>query len=144
MKSTKSYKERLKQLNPKQAIEKGRAHFSEKEYGEKLRRYSGRLGAKVVYYSLLLYYAFRKPETPKKAKLTIMGALGYLILPVDLIPDFIPGVGLADDSAVIAYAISQIISHIDEEVERKAEQRVSRLFGRDLDEEERTLPRAER
>ncbi len=40
----------------------------------------------------------------------IVGALSYLIFPVDLIPDFIPVVGLVDDASVIAAAVYKVIS----------------------------------
>lgn len=124
-----SYMERLKRLNPAKAVQRGRKHFSEKAYVEKIRQQSGRIGTKVVYYSLLLYYAFQSPNTPKKSKLTIAGALGYLILPTDVIPDFVPMVGFTDDSAVIIYAVYQVLSHIDEGVKVQAKQRMERLFG---------------
>ncbi|WP_394219450.1 YkvA family protein [Halobacillus trueperi] len=129
MPKQKTYQDRLKNLDPRKAVERGRAYFSEKEYGEKLRTYSSRIGTKIVYYSLLLYYAFKSPDTPKKAKLTIAGALGYLILPVDVIPDFIPVVGFTDDSAVIIYAVYQVISHIDEQVKEQAKARLLKLLN---------------
>jgi uncharacterized membrane protein YkvA (DUF1232 family) len=129
MNKEKSYQEKLKKLNPAKAIERSRKYFSEKAYGEKLRDYGSRIGTKIVYYSLLLYYAFKSPATPKKAKLTIVGALGYLILPLDVIPDFIPVVGFTDDSAVIVYAVYQVISHIDDEVKGQAKARLKKLFG---------------
>ncbi|MYL50580.1 DUF1232 domain-containing protein [Halobacillus litoralis] len=133
MPKQKTYQDRLKNLDPRKAVERGRAYFSEKEYGEKLRTYSSRIGTKIVYYSLLLYYAFKSPDTPKKAKLTIAGALGYLILPVDVIPDFIPVVGFTDDSAVIIYAVYQVISHIDEQVKEQAKARLLKLFNGQVD-----------
>ncbi|GEN53669.1 YkvA family protein [Halobacillus faecis] len=136
MTKQKTYQDRLKKLDPRKAVERGRAYFSEKEYGEKLRTYSSRIGTKIVYYSLLLYYAFKSPDTPKKAKLTIAGALGYLILPVDVIPDFIPVVGFTDDSAVIIYAVYQVISHIDEHVKEQAQARLVKLFNGEVDLEE--------
>ncbi|MGP4060668.1 YkvA family protein [Halobacillus sp. H74] len=133
MTKEKTYQEKLDNLNPKKAIARGRKYFSEKEFGKKLRKYSGQIGTKIVYYSLLLYYAFKSPETPKKAKLTIAGALGYLILPLDVIPDFIPAVGFADDSAVIIYAVYQVLSHIDEEVKGNAKTRMKKIFGDSVD-----------
>ncbi|SDO27786.1 YkvA family protein [Halobacillus aidingensis] len=136
MTKQKTYQDRLKNLDPRKAVERGRTYFSEKEYGEKLRTYSSRIGTKIVYYSLLLYYAFKSPDTPKKAKLTIAGALGYLILPVDVIPDFIPVVGFTDDSAVIIYAVYQVISHIDEHVKEQAKARLLKLFDGQVDLEE--------
>ncbi|SEH89614.1 Protein of unknown function [Halobacillus karajensis] len=136
MTKPKTYQDRLKNLNPRKAVERGRNHFSEKEYKEKLRQYGSRIGTKVVYYSLLLYYAFQHPETPKKAKWTIAGALGYLILPVDLIPDFIPVVGFTDDSVVIIYAVYQVISHVDDTVKAQAKEKLLKIFEGQVDIEE--------
>ncbi|GGD13354.1 YkvA family protein [Pontibacillus salipaludis] len=141
MEEKKTYQQRLKNLNPARAIERGQAYFSEKEFGEKVRAYSGRLGKKGVYYSLLLFYAFKNPDTPKKAKLTIAGALGYLILPVDAIPDLIPAVGFADDSAVIIYAVYQVLSHINDDVRAQAKERVKKLFGDSIDVDELEDPK---
>ncbi|TGB03815.1 DUF1232 domain-containing protein [Halobacillus salinus] len=133
MKQT-SYMDKLKQLNPAKAVRIGRKHFSEKAYFQKLRHQSGRIGTKIVYYSLVLYYAFQHPDTPKKAKLTIAGALGYLILPTDVVPDFIPVIGFTDDSAVIIYAVYQILSQIDDSVKEKANAHLERWFGESADE----------
>lgn len=144
MQKEKTYQEKLKKLDPRKAIERGRAYFSEKEYGEKIRKYGSRIGTKVVYYSLLLYYAFKSPGTPKKAKLTIAGALGYLILPIDVIPDFIPVVGFADDSAVIVYAVYQVITHIDKQVEEQAKARMVKLFGQSINVDELKTPQEEK
>ncbi|SFJ75717.1 Protein of unknown function [Halobacillus dabanensis] len=144
MTEQKTYQDKLKKLDPRKAIERGRSHFTEKEYGEKLRQYGSKIGTKIVYYSLLLYYAFKSHNTPKKAKLTIAGALGYLILPLDVIPDFIPVVGFADDSAVIIYAVYQVLSHIDEDVKGQAKAKLVKFFGNDVDLEKLEDPTEER
>ncbi|MCA0972056.1 DUF1232 domain-containing protein [Halobacillus litoralis] len=135
-----SYMERLKKLNPAKAVQIGRKHFSEKAYVEKVRKYGGRIGTKIVYYSLVLYYAFQNPNTPKKAKLTIAGALGYLILPTDVIPDFLPAIGFTDDSAVIIYALYQVLSQIDEPVKQQARERMVKIFGEGAEEIELPAP----
>lgn len=51
-----------------------------------------------------------------KTKGFIIGVLGYVILPIDIIPDFIPIVGFMDDLIVIVYAIDQILKYTDEQV----------------------------
>ena len=58
---------------------------------------------------LLLWDTVRDPKTEKAIKALGIGALLYLIVPIDAIPDFIPVLGLTDDVAVIAYAMSKII-----------------------------------
>lgn len=55
-----------------------------------------------------LFNIIRDPNSDVAVKAMAVGALAYLILPVDIIPDFIPGIGLTDDVGVIIYAITQI------------------------------------
>ena len=71
----------------------------------------------------------QKPELPAKVKTIIMGALAYLVLPVDVVPDLLPVVGYTDDVAVLAYALLQALPYIDDEVNAKAEQMVQKIFG---------------
>ncbi|WP_404454735.1 DUF1232 domain-containing protein [Virgibacillus necropolis] len=128
-----NYKEKLAKLDPAKAIKGSQKYFSENKFGEKMLNYAKLLGTKLAYYSFLLFYAFKSPNTPKSAKLTIAGALGYLILPLDVVPDFIPLVGLTDDSAVIIYAVYRIISHIDEPIKQKADAKMKKFFGGNYD-----------
>lgn len=133
MSDKKSYKEKLAKLDPKKAIKGSQKYFTGKKFAGKMVNYAKVIGIKIAYYSFLLFYAFKSPETPKSAKLTIAGALGYLIFPLDLIPDFIPLVGFADDSAVILYAVYRIIRHIDEPMKQQAHEKMKKLFGEDYD-----------
>lgn len=119
----------LNHFDEKEAIKGKEKHFTESDFKEKLFKNAKKIGVKISYYSLLLFYAFKSPRTPKKDKMTIAGALGYLIFPVDAIPDFIPVVGYSDDLAVIIYAIYRIIDSIDEQVKEQAHQRMIKLFG---------------
>jgi uncharacterized membrane protein YkvA (DUF1232 family) len=47
------------------------------------------------------YYCALDRETPTRVRATLLGALGYFVLPLDGIPDFILGLGFTDDAAVI-------------------------------------------
>ncbi|PEO50494.1 hypothetical protein CN563_02685 [Bacillus sp. AFS026049] len=51
-----------------------------------MKKFGKKAGVKVVYVALLLFYTLQKPTTPVWAKTVIVGALGYFILPIDLIP----------------------------------------------------------
>ena len=62
-------------------------------------------------------------------KAIIMGALGYLILPIDLIPDVVSVLGLADDAAAIKLAYDTIKASITPEIERKAAHKLALWFG---------------
>lgn len=109
-------------------VEKNKMKQSKVE--NKLKKYAGRIGEKTAYYSLLLFYATKSPNVPRSAKLIVLGALMYLVFPIDLIPDFIPVIGVADDATVIAGAVYKIFTHIDDEIREKAKARVSKIFGK--------------
>ena len=67
--------------------------------------------------------------TPKKYRTVIAGALGYLILPLDIIPDFIPSLGFADDWAALLAAIYYVTKAVTPEIKEKAKQRLNKWFG---------------
>ena len=61
------------------------------------------------------YYAMLDPRTPRGAQLTLIGALAYFVMPIDMFPDFIPGFGFADDASVLAAALAAVGSAIKPE-----------------------------
>lgn len=103
-------------------------NYSEKAFWEKLKRIAGKAGAKVVYYALVLYYTLADPATPLKYKAVITGALGYFILPIDILPDFIPFAGLADDWAALIAAVSYVMSAITAAHKEKALEKLRSWF----------------
>ena len=82
----------------------------------------------LAYWALVVYYALQSPTLSAMDKAKIVAALAYLILPVDLIPDAIPVVGIIDDAAIL-WAIFKLLVVIDEEVKRKAREKVRQWFG---------------
>ncbi len=58
------------------------------------------------------YYCAMDKNTPLRAKGILLAALGYFVLPVDVIPDFIFGLGFTDDIAVLTAAITAVSAHI--------------------------------
>ena len=77
---------------------------------------------------MLLFYTLQKPTTPVWAKTVIIGALGYFILPIDLIPDLVPG-GYTDDFSGLFGALITVSMFIDEEVKLNAKERIGIWFG---------------
>ncbi|MGG1486946.1 DUF1232 domain-containing protein [Peribacillus castrilensis] len=75
-----------------------------------------------------MFYTLQKPTTPVWAKTVIVGALGYFILPIDLIPDLIPG-GYTDDFSGLFGALVTVSMFIDEEVKLNAKERIRIWFG---------------
>lgn len=53
-----------------------------------------------------LWRAWRDPRTPLAAKALLVAALGYVLLPMDLVSDFIPVLGWLDDLAVVTLAVT--------------------------------------
>ena len=73
--------------------------FTQSAFVEKISHVAKRAGAKMVYAALILYYTLESDKVALKDKAMIIGALGYLISPLDVIPDAIPIAGLSDDLA---------------------------------------------
>jgi uncharacterized membrane protein YkvA (DUF1232 family) len=103
-------------------------NYSEDAFWDKLKRIASKAGAKVVYYALVLYYTLMDPNTPAQYKIVIAGALGYLILPLDLLPDLLPFAGLADDWAALVAAVSYVISAISPQNKEKAREKLRSWF----------------
>ena len=58
----------------------------------------------------LLRDVMRDPTVPKRAKIAPALGLVYLAIPIDLIPDFIPGLGHLDDALLVAWAIRHLVA----------------------------------
>lgn len=68
---------------------------------------SGTAGAIVTSLGSLIS-ALENPATPKHMKALIIGAIGYIILPLDLIPDIVPAIGYSDDLASAAGVVASV------------------------------------
>ena len=94
---------------------------------------------KLIYSALLLYYSLPKLSYFDKA--IVLGALGYFISPLDIIPDYIPVVGLLDDFSILCWACKRVFNNMreaginDEEVIGNAKKKLRTLFN-DFDEKE--------
>lgn len=58
------------------------------------------------------YYCAMDKETPLRARGTVLAALAYFVLPFDVVPDMILGLGFTDDIAVLTAALGAITAHI--------------------------------
>lgn len=105
--------------------------FSKDNLLLKLQHYSRDIGLTVLYNVLQLWYVLQKPEVPAKNKAVIMGALGYLITPLDFIPDLTPILGYNDDAAAILFALYMVRQYVDDEVKAQAKARLAKIFSED-------------
>jgi uncharacterized membrane protein YkvA (DUF1232 family) len=64
----------------------------------------------------LLWRLVRDPRVPARAKAMLLVLGGYLAFPLDVVPDFIPGIGQVDDLIVIAFALDQMLNRVPEDV----------------------------
>ena len=109
--------------------------FTKSDFVEKISRIAKRAGAKLVYVALILYYTLQSDKVSVKDKAIIIGALGYLISPLDVVPDAIPIVGLGDDLAVLVYVLQRVWGDVNEEVKQKAKEKLKKWFDEDEMEE---------
>lgn len=65
--------------------------------------------ARLATYLLALWKLFTHPETPRAAKLVAIAVLAYAVSPIDLIPDFIPVLGMLDDVVLIPLGIALVV-----------------------------------
>jgi len=87
-----------------------------------------RIGEGVLLMALKLYFALIDKDTPVWARGVIVGALAYLISPLDAVPDFLP-FGYVDDAGVLAGALGTVALHIKDEHVRRARAWVQNIFG---------------
>ncbi len=117
-------------------------YYSEAGLARKLKKLSGLLGSKLLYYVLLLFVLISDKTIPPKVRMVFIAALGYFILPTDLVADFLPVIGFTDDIAFLTYAISNATEYITPEITEKAKRKHSQILGKedlveDTDREER-------
>ena len=106
--------------------------FTQSGFIEKISKIAKRAGSKLVYAALILYYTLQSESVPLKDKTMILAALGYLISPLDVMPDAIPIAGLSDDLGVLLYVLRKLWTDIPEDVKEKAHNKLTKWF----DEEE--------
>ena len=88
---------------------------------QKLRDWAHRLKAE----TLALYLAARDPRTPWYARLLVAGIVAYALSPIDLIPDFVPVLGLLDDVILLPLGIALALRMIPAEVMAEARGRAA-------------------
>ncbi|WP_020537420.1 YkvA family protein [Lewinella cohaerens] len=113
----------------KKTIKKYQRYFSDERFWAKLKSQARNAGVKIVYSALLLFYAYRRKETPFYARSIILGVLGYFLAPIDLIPDLTPILGYTDDLGVLAFGLVTIAAYINQDVRQKARGRLHQWFG---------------
>ena len=95
---------------------------------QKISNVALKAGKPLIEKVLQLFYAAQSPDTPAWARRVIYGALAYLVLPFDAIPDFLPALGFTDDLAIITTALTTIATYITPEIKAKSQDKVAQWF----------------
>ncbi len=67
-------------------------------------------------------------STPPQARVSLVAALTYLIMPIDLMPDFVPVAGFSDDLVAITAVISLWSQHMSPAIRNRARQKLDKWF----------------
>jgi uncharacterized membrane protein YkvA (DUF1232 family) len=87
-----------------------RERIVEEGFWAKVRRTAGKVP--FVEDAVAGYFCALDPSSPTKVKAAILAALAYFVVPTDLIPDFITGLGYTDDAAVLYAVLKLVQGHI--------------------------------
>jgi uncharacterized membrane protein YkvA (DUF1232 family) len=89
---------------------------------QKLKQIAQTLKAEFQVYRLVL----RHPDTPRMAKWLLALAIGYVLMPFDLIPDFIPIIGQLDDLIIVPGLVYLALKLIPDEVIQQCREEMKR------------------
>ncbi|HWM32447.1 MAG TPA: YkvA family protein [Methyloceanibacter sp.] len=81
-----------------------------RDFWAKLKRFAGNLP--FVEDTVAAYYCALDPATPMRVRGMLLATLAYFILPVDIVPDIILGLGFADDAALLTAVIGLVATNI--------------------------------
>ncbi|MCB0685440.1 MAG: DUF1232 domain-containing protein [Saprospiraceae bacterium] len=128
---------------PKEVLKSFRKNLDPAKLLAQLKGYVNQIGVQATYAVLLLYYAYRRPETPSWARRMVLGTLAYVLAPIDAIPDLSPFFGFSDDIGVLMFGLVSIAGHINKDVKADARVKLEQWFGtvsaEDLDEVEKKI-----
>lgn len=113
-------------------VQKYGTYYSDNHFWKKIERIAKKVGATVLLPVFTLYYLLQDEKVSLQHKAYIVGALGYFILPIDLIPDgILPIIGFTDDIAVMTLVLKLVKDSITPEINARANARVSEIMGTD-------------
>jgi uncharacterized membrane protein YkvA (DUF1232 family) len=134
------------------STEAGRSVASEKKKGSSSTRAVSRvmsmsaflpIASRAPIYGRLMWELMIDERTPVSRKALLAGALGYLVLPTDLIPDRIPVIGGLDDLIVVVLAVDLFLDGVPKEVLTEKLDQLGierRAFDRDIAQIRRLMP----
>jgi len=103
-------------------------YYDDNRFWKKVKRIARKSGRTVLRPVLLLYYLMQDSNVSIKDKAYIIGALGYFVLPIDVLPDFIVGLGFTDDLAIVGLLLKHLQNCITPEIEERVNQKINELL----------------
>jgi len=101
----------------------------ERSFWAKLKRHVGRVP--FLEDAVSAYFCAFDPQTPRTVKAMLLAALAYFVVPSDMVPDFIAGLGFTDDATVLFATVRLVSGHIGERHREQARRRLAQLGLRD-------------
>ena len=102
--------------------------YSEEGFWKKVSENTKSIGKATLLDALKLYYAIKTGNATPMQIAAIIAALGYLICPIDAVPDFLGPVGYADDAGVLTAAVATLKCCAKEVVVDAAKQKLREWF----------------
>jgi uncharacterized membrane protein YkvA (DUF1232 family) len=106
-------------------VEKYGKHYNEDDLWTKLNSMPRSTVKMILEKVLLLRELLLDGGTPHWVRGTLIGALGYIIFPFDLCPDFIPGVGFLDDIAVAGLVLGNLDYLVTDDIKKRVKARMT-------------------
>ncbi len=93
-----------------------------------LRRLLRRAGRTLARPALECLELLLDAHTPPQVRVTMLAALTYLLMPMDLIPDFIPAAGFSDDLVALTALLGLCTTHMSDAIRLRAQRKLDRWF----------------
>ena len=93
-----------------------------------LRKLLHRAGRRIARPALEVLELLMDAATPPQARLTLLAALTYLVMPADLVPDFLPIAGFSDDLVALTAVIGLWQHHLTDDIRLRAQRKLDRWF----------------
>ena len=119
----------------KELVSKYEKNHDEKSFWNKIKKFGSKIGVAPIYLVFLLYHSIKSSSISMVNKAPILGALGYFISFIDIVPDVTPLVGYCDDMSVVIGALALIATQITEEIREKAKNSTRNIFPTITDDE---------